>query len=262
MQPLPIEHFGALTQLPHCRHVFTRRFPGIDVSHDKTEALRRLEAAHREIRCAIGINDWPVLMAEQVHGDQIAIVAEPGQAGQLLQQKSVTDRSDTNRRSRATQPIGSIGCPSGATRADLPAESDVQFAGCDGIITNRREVALGIYVADCCAVYIVDPKKPAIGLVHSGKKGTELGVVTNAIAQMKAHFGSNPADLVVQLSPCIRPPHYEVDFAATIIGQCRAQGVKQIHDSGICTACHPDLYYSYRAEKGRTGRMLALLALT
>ena len=261
MQPLPIEHFGALTQLPHFRHVFTKRFPGIDVSHNKAEALRRLEAAHREIRRAIGVNDWPVLTAEQVHGDQIAIVAKPGQAGQLLQQKSVTDRSDTNRRSRANQPIGSIGCPSGATQVDLPIESDVQFAGCDGIITNQREVALGIHVADCCAVYIVDQKKPAIGLVHSGKKGTELGVVANAIAQMKAHFGSNPADLVVQLSPCIRPPHYEVDFAAKIIGQCRAQGVKQIHDSGICTACRVDLYYSYRAEKGKTGRMLALLAL-
>jgi len=261
VQPLPIEHFGALTQLPHCRHVFTKRFPGIDVSHDKAEALRRLEAAHREIRRAIGVSDWPVLTAEQVHGDQIAVVAEPDRAGQLPQQKPVTDRSDTNRRSWATQPIGSFGCPSGATRVDLPIESDVQFAGCDGIITNQRKVALGIHVADCCAVYIVDPKKPAIGLVHSGKKGTELGVVSNAIAQMKAHFGSNPAELVVQLSPCIRPPHYEVDFAAEIIGQCRAQGVKQNHKSGISTACHLDLYYSYRAEKGKTGRMLALLAL-
>jgi polyphenol oxidase len=262
VQPLPIEHFGALTQLPHCRHVFTRRFQGIDVTHDKAEVLRRLDAAHREVRRAIGVSDWPVLTAEQVHGAQIAIVAEPGHAGQLVQQKSEADRSDTNKRSWATQAIDPIGRPSGATRVDLPTESDIQFSGCDGIITNRREVALGIHVADCCAVYIVDPKKPAIGLVHSGKKGTELGVVTNAIAQMKAHFGSNPADLVVQLSPCIRPPHYEIDFAAKIIGQCREQGVKQIHDSGICTACHPDLYYSYRAEKGKTGRMLALLALT
>jgi copper oxidase (laccase) domain-containing protein len=218
MTQLPFEQFSALNAVGICRHVFTQRTPGIDVSHDKAEALRCLDSAHREIRRATGVSEWPVLTAKQVHGDQIAIV-------------------------------------------DLPIESDTQFAGCDGIITNQREVALGIHVADCCAVYIVDPEKPAIGLVHSGKKGTELGVVTNAIAQMKAHFGSNPADLVVQLSPCIRPPHYEVDFAAKIIGQCRAQGVKQIHDSGICTACHPDLYYSYRAEKGKTGRMLALLAL-
>ena len=90
------------------------------------------------------------------------------------------------------------------------------FPRCDGIITNQRSVALGIYVADCCAVYIVDPKTPAIGLVHSGRKGTELGVVTNAIRQMIERFGSDPANMIVQLSPCIRPPHYEVDFAAEI----------------------------------------------
>ncbi|MBA2432263.1 MAG: laccase domain-containing protein, partial [Chthoniobacterales bacterium] len=74
-------------------------------------------------------------------------------------------------------------------------------------------------------------------------------------------FGSEPKDLIVQLSPCIRPPHYEIDFAAEIIRQSRDQGVTQVHDSGVCTACEISSYYSYRLEKGRTGRMLALLAL-
>jgi hypothetical protein len=74
-------------------------------------------------------------------------------------------------------------------------------------------------------------------------------------------FGTDPADVVVQLSPCVRPPHYEVDFAAEIVRQSRATGVETIHDFGICTACDLDHYYSYRAEKGKTGRMLALLAI-
>jgi len=136
-----------------------------------------------------------------------------------------------------------------------------EFSACDGMITNQSGIALGIYVADCCGVYIVDPKTPAIGLVHSGRKGTELGVVTNAITQMRERFGSDATTLTVQLSPCIRPPHYEVDFAAEIIRQCRALGVQHIHDSGICTACDLARYYSYRAEKGKTGRMLAVLGL-
>ena len=136
-----------------------------------------------------------------------------------------------------------------------------EFPARDGIITNQRGVALGIYVADCCAVYIVDPKTPAIGLVHSGRKGTELGVATNAIKQMSERFGSDPAHLIVQLSPCIRPPHYEVDFSAEIIRQCRALDIQQIHDSGTCTASDLNRYYSYRAEKGKTGRMLAVLGL-
>ncbi|MFN2541192.1 MAG: polyphenol oxidase family protein [Chthoniobacterales bacterium] len=144
---------------------------------------------------------------------------------------------------------------------DLPIDRDKEFAGCDGLITNQRRIALGIHVADCCAVYILDPNTPAIGLVHSGKKGTALAIVLNAIQKMHERFGSNPAEMVVQLSPCIRPPHYEIDFAAQIAGQCRAAGVKQIHDSGVCTACDLDRYYSYRGEKGKTGRMLALLGL-
>jgi copper oxidase (laccase) domain-containing protein len=135
------------------------------------------------------------------------------------------------------------------------------FEGCDGLITNQPNVCLGIYVADCCAVYFVDRKGRAIGLVHSGKKGSALGIVRNAIGLLRDYFGVNGADLIAPLSPCIRPPHYEIDFAAQIIEQCRDAGVEEIHDSGICTACDLDRYYSYRAEKGRTGRMLALLGL-
>jgi polyphenol oxidase len=139
--------------------------------------------------------------------------------------------------------------------------ADHCFEGCDGLITNQRDVCLGIYVADCCAVYLVDQNGRGIGLVHSGKKGTQLGVVSRAIDSMRKEFGIAPTDLIVQLSPCIRPPHYEIDFAADIVRQCRDAGIKEVHDSGICTACDLEHYYSYRAEKGRTGRMLALLGM-
>ena len=233
MMDLPFEQFPALSAIEICRHVFTQRIPGIDVLHDKPEVLKRLDAAHREIRNAIGIGDWPLLTAQQVHGSKIAVVDEVGSAL----------RADRGRRGAAS----------------LPSR---EFLGCDGMITNQRGMMLGVYVADCCAVYILDPKTPAIGLVHSGRKGTELGVVTNAIREMVDRFGSEPADMIIQLSPCIRPPHYEVDFAAEIVQQCRPLGVREIHDSGICTAGDLDRYYSYRAEKGKTGRMLALLGIT
>ena len=221
MTHLPFEQFPALGAIGICRHFFTQRISGINVSHDKAKVLERLDVAHRQIRNAIGIGDWPLFTAEQIHGNNIAVID-----------------------SFSHGPMGR------------------EFPACDGILTNQRGIALGIYVADCCAVYLVDPKTSAIGLVHSGRKGTELGVVTNAVRQMIDRFGSDPANMVVQLSPCIRPPHYEVDFAVEIIRQCRALGVKQIHDSSICTACDLDQYYSYRAEKGKTGRMLAVIGLT
>ena len=146
-------------------------------------------------------------------------------------------------------------------KVDFVPATDHCFEGCDGLITNQRDICLGVYVADCCAVYLVDRNSRAIGLVHSGKKGTALGIVRSAIESMRQGFGIESGDLIVQLSPCIRPPHYEIDFAADIVRQCRDAGIEEIFDSGVCTACDLEHYYSYRAEKGRTGRMLALLAL-
>ena len=215
---LSAEQFPALDALPNIVHGFTLRVPGIEVSHDKMEALARLDGVHREIRREHGLGRAPFMTAQQVHGDRIGVVDEATAANEC-------------------------------------------FEGCDGLITNRRGVCLGIYVADCCAVFIVDPIRKAIGLVHSGKKGTELGIVSSAISSMAKHFGSRSADLVVQLSPCIRPPHYETDFAGEIVRQCHDLGVTAVNDCGVCTACDLDRYYSYRAEKGRTGRMLAFLAL-
>ncbi len=212
----PAEVFPALVRQNGVVHAFTGRVPGIDVGHDKSEALRRLDRVHREMRATYGLGDAPFLTATQVHGNNIAVI-------------------------------------------DAPIAADKCFEDCDGLITNQPGVCLGIYVADCCAVYLVDPVRNAIGLVHSGKKGTELAIATRAVDLMEKHFGSRASDLIAQLSPCIRPPHYEIDFAAEIVRLLQARGLEQVHDCGTCTACDLERYYSYRAEKGRTGRMLAFL---
>jgi polyphenol oxidase len=214
----PAEQFQALGALPGVVHGFTLRVPDIEMSHDKAEALARLDGVHRKIRGGYGLAAMPFVTAQQIHGKEISVV-------------------------------------------DSAISGDKCFENCDGLITNQPGVCLGIYVADCGAIFLVDPVRRAIGLVHSGKKGTELGVVGNAIETMTARFGSAASDLVVQLSPCIRPPHYEIDFAAEIVRQCRDLGVTAVYDSRVCTACDLTRYYSYRAEKGRTGRMLAFLAL-
>ncbi len=131
----------------------------------------------------------------------------------------------------------------------------------DGLLTNRPGVLLGIMVADCCAVSLVDPAHHAIALLHSGKRGTEANITGQAVREMNDRFSTHPEDLIVQLSPCIRPPHYEIDIAAIIRQQASEAGVlePQIHDEGLCTASDLDRFYSYRREKGKTGRMLALL---
>lgn len=214
-----VEFFPALRELGFVGHGFVGRIPGVEVATDREAALARLAEVHQRLRGELGLGAMPFATAEQVHGNRVAVIADP-------------------------------------------INADRCAAGADGLVTNQPGVSLGIYVADCCAIYLVDPVRRAVGLVHSGKKGTEQAIVAEAIAAMSKHFGTAPADLVVQLSPCIRPPHYEVDFAAEIAAQARAAGVEQVHDSDRSTASDPAHYYSYRVEKGRTGRMLALLALT
>jgi copper oxidase (laccase) domain-containing protein len=131
----------------------------------------------------------------------------------------------------------------------------------DGLVSDVPGIMLGIYVADCGAVHLVDPVTGAFGLLHSGRKGTEQNITGAAIRLMEKRFGTRPENLIVQLAPCIRPPAYEVDFAAAIRNQARDAGVKEerIHDDLTCTSSDPARFYSYRMEKGKTGRMLALL---
>jgi polyphenol oxidase len=210
----PVERFPALDALEDVLHGFVLRVPGLDVRADREIALRRLDAFHEVARRSFGARQ--VRLAEQIHGNSVAVVA---------------------------------------------VDSAAMSAHTDALITRDPGVLLGIHVADCCAVFLVDPRRTAVGLVHSGKKGTERNIVGAAVEKMAAEFGTDPADLVAQLSPCIRPPHYEVDFAAQIVQDLKRSGVSRIFDCDEDTGADFEKYYSYRMEKGRTGRMLALLAV-
>lgn len=141
-------------------------------------------------------------------------------------------------------------------------EKIIQHPGADGLITNLPGELLAIYVADCAAIYLADPVTRSIGLLHSGKKGSELNILAEAVRKMADNFGTDPSDLICTVSPCIRPPNYETDFAATIRSQATSLGIKNLHDTRENTASNLKKHYSYRLEKGQTGRMLALLSLT
>ncbi len=131
----------------------------------------------------------------------------------------------------------------------------------DALATSVPQLPLVVRVADCGPVFFYDPVQRVIALAHSGRKGTEGNIVRETITCLQSTYDTKPENLIVQLGPCIRAPHYEIDFAAEIGRQARACGVRHYHDCGICTATHLDRYYSYRAEKGKTGRMWAVLMI-
>ena len=80
----------------------------------------------------------------------------------------------------------------------------------DGVITSARGLVLCTVEADCAPVYILDPVRRVVGMVHSGWRGTADKIVGAALALMRFNHGSSPADLIVVVGPCICRDCYEV----------------------------------------------------
>ncbi len=165
---------------------------------------------------------------------------------------------------RVVQSLGysefaSAGQPHGNAVAVVSAPSSTDNV--DALATSTPNLPLVVRCADCAAVFIVDQITTAIALIHSGKKGTEGHVTTNVLTAMQRAFGTQPQNCLAFIGPSIGPCHYEMDLWSGIEQELRDFGVHEIYNPHFCTACHLDRYFSYRAEKGRTGRMLAVLAL-
>ena len=81
----------------------------------------------------------------------------------------------------------------------------------DGMITDRKGIALITSHADCVPLYFYDPVHEAIGLAHAGWRGTVGGMAAVMIGKMKETFGSEPAEMYTRIGPCISQMHFECD---------------------------------------------------
>jgi len=166
----------------------------------------------------------------------------------------------------------------------------------DGLVTDVPGLTLAVFCADCTPVFLVDPTRPAAGVVHAGWRGTVAGIAARAVAEMTARYGSRPVDLVAAVGPSIGPCCYEVGPEVSDAARRRlGAGVlvpgpgprphldlweanrrvlveaglapERVHVAGLCTSCLEDLFYSHRRETvragrpSRTGRMAALVCL-
>ena len=164
----------------------------------------------------------------------------------------------------------------------------------DGMITNVPGLVLVTSYADCVPLYFVDPVRKAIGLSHSGWKGTVGHIGQKAVWKMHGVYGSEPKDIVAAIGPSICQSCYEVseDVAeafranfteeeAEAILLDKGNGKYQLDlwkanwyvltDAGIlpehlsvtdlCTACHPNLLWSHRKTNGQRGGLSAFLSL-
>jgi copper oxidase (laccase) domain-containing protein len=133
----------------------------------------------------------------------------------------------------------------------------VEFPRTDALTTRTRGICLLAFGADCPLVFVVDMRLKAVGLVHSGRRGTEAGVVGRCVDTMTERFGSSPRDMLVLVSPSIGPCCYPVDLWASIARQAAACGIGKIYNPRLCTACRNDIFFSYRRERDAAGRMIA-----
>ncbi len=148
------------------------------------------------------------------------------------------------------------------------------------------------FYADCVPIFLLDPVNKVVALAHAGWKGTALRIGRKTVEEMAATFGTDPRDCLAGVGPSIGPCCYEVDekvishfwdgisvpsdlAGAVSPGKWKlnlweanrrvllAAGLKDenILSACICTSCHSDMFFSYRAHKGKTGRMMAIIML-
>lgn len=178
---------------------------------------------------------------------------------------------------------------------DEPNEDYSHFLGLesDAIITNQPGVMIGICVADCAPILLLDAEQKIVAAVHAGWQGTAAKLVSKTVAGMNSLFGCNPRNLQVAIGPSIGKCCYEVDapirqafvqsgipwdsfaeqagagkwrldLAAANRDMLISAGVPadSIHISEMCVSCHRELFFSYRRDGGDTGRQMGFIMLT
>ena len=168
------------------------------------------------------------------------------------------------------------------------------IAQTDALITDTPGIPLLMCYADCVPIFILDPVKKVIALIHSGRRGTELELTLKTLFKMKKIFETNPQSCLAAIFPSIGPCCYSItkpnkiddywlnedkyngepislqnksgrnlDLRKANYLQLIKAGLqeKNIFINEICTADHPELFFSYRRDKGNTGRMAAIFML-
>ena len=159
----------------------------------------------------------------------------------------------------------------------------------DGLATNIPGVVLLLRFADCQPILLYDPDNHALGLIHAGWRGVAQAIARQAVERMQQAFGSQPQRLIAGLGPAIGPCCYTVgqnvasamsyalpdwhhavvqegdswllDLSAANAQHLEAAGVQTVEQAQLCTACHNDIFFSHRADKGRTGRFAVVAFL-
>ena len=163
-------------------------------------------------------------------------------------------------------------------------KSDIEAT--DGLVTGEKNLPLVVFSADCYPVLLADKEKKAVAAVHSGWKGTLLDISGCAVRIMIEEFGIKPENIIAAVGAGIAPCCFEtkadvaekfdaryiasekdesfyINLPLMISDSLKKAGIleENIHISGKCTVCENDIFYSYRSQREKTGRLGAFISL-
>ena len=242
LSPSEVVVHAALTRIGG---VSRRPFATLNLGHTVGDDPAAVAENHRRALGALGLDPSRVVSPHQVHGARVGLVGR--------------------RHLGTVQP------------------------GTDGLMTDGPGVPLLMRFGDCVPVLFFDPVKRVVGMAHAGWRGIVAGVVEETIRMMRNRLGCDPENLWAGIGPSIGPCCYQVgeeivasvraacplgadvvhrlngrpflDLPAAVLAQLRSAGVERVEDSGLCTACRVDEFFSHRAEHGRTGRFGVVIGL-
>ena len=232
-------------------------FNNLNLSYNVNDKEDCVTKNRKIIADTLGINYKYIVGAQQIHKDNIAIVKE--------EDKGKGARSYFN-----------------------------AIMETDALITNIPGIPLLMCYADCVPIIVLDPVKKVIALIHSGRRGTELEITLKTLIKMKKIFRTKPKSCLAAIFPSIGTRSYNfrnkdkindywlnkdkisgeliykknkeewsLDLKKANHLQLIKAGLqeKNIFVNELCTSGNPEYFFSYRRDKGNTGRMAAIFML-
>ena len=255
--------FPAFTNSGLVRHLFSTRtggysegiFASMNLGLNRGDAQENVIKNFNKIADILNCSIEEFVFSDQTHLDQVRVITKED-AG-----KGITRKKD--------------------------------FFDTDGMITNEPGIILATFYADCVPLYFLDPVNKAIGLTHSGWRGTVKQIGKKTVEAMKKNFGTDPANLIAGIGPSICENCYEVGAEVALefkkIFPNDYHEVVKTNESGnfqlnlweanrkilllsgilernisvtdLCTCCHSDYMFSHRATNGKRGNLGAFLGL-
>lgn len=261
---VPYLEYPLLTDTKIVHHGFSTRLGGVsqgcyasmNLSFTRGDDEAAVRENYRRIAKSIGVKCENMVLSQQTHTTNVRVVTEKDKGKGIVKPLDYTD--------------------------------------VDGMVTNIHGICLVTFYADCVPLYFVDPVQKAIGLSHSGWRGTVGKIGKETIRKMEEQYGSDPKDILVAVGPSICKDCYEVSEDVILEFQknfkdrywkdlfyrkengkyqldlwkaneiiFKESGIlpEHIAVTNVCTHCNSEILYSHRTSGDRRGNLAAFLAL-